>query len=169
MTTIAEINDMIQDAEVRLIGANGEQIGVVDLGTAKALAMENGVDLIKIVPNAKPPVCKLKSYDKYVYELKKKEKENRKNQKSLELKEIKFGPNIEQHDFMIKQNHAREFIIKGHKVRISLTCKGREAAYITNYISLVETFVNGLIDVAKLDKSVKVEGRNITATLTRIA
>ena len=122
------INEQIRDREVRLIGPDGEQIGVVSSREAQKIADEAGLDLVKIAPNAKPPVCKVIDYGKYRYDLARKEKDAKKKQKTVELKEIRLSPNIDTNDLNTKMNAAKKFLAKGNKVKITLRFRGREMA-----------------------------------------
>lgn len=124
------INEQIRDREVRLIGPDGEQIGVVSSREAQKIADEAGLDLVKIAPNAKPPVCKVIDYGKYRYDLARKEKDAKKKQKTVELKEIRLSPNIDTNDLNTKMNAAKKFLAKGNKVKITLRFRGREMAQI---------------------------------------
>ena len=130
--TISElmINEQIRDREVRLIGADGEQLGIVSSREAQKIADEAGLDLVKIAPNAKPPVCKVIDYGKYRYEQARKEKDAKKKQKTVELKEIRLSPNIEANDLNTKMNAAKKFLAKGNKVKITLRFRGREMAHM---------------------------------------
>ena len=120
------INEQIRDREVRLIGPDGEQIGVVSSREAQKIADEAGLDLVKIAPNAKPPVCKVIDYGKYRYDLARKEKDAKKKQKTVELKEIRLSPNIDTNDLNTKMNAAKKFLAKGNKVKITLRFRGRD-------------------------------------------
>ena len=124
------INEQIRDKEVRLIGADGEQLGIMSAREAYKLAQEAELDLVKIAPGAKPPVCKIIDYGKYRYELARKEKEARKKQKTVELKEVRLSPNIDTNDLNTKMNAARKFISKGNKVKVTLRFRGREMAHV---------------------------------------
>ena len=123
------INEQIRDREVRLIGADGEQLGIMSARDAQKHAMEAGLDLVKIAPTAKPPVCKIIDYGKYKYELARKEKEAKKKQKTIEIKEVRLSPNIEENDLNTKVNNARKFLTKGNKVKVTLRFRGREGTY----------------------------------------
>lgn len=124
------INEQIKDKEIRLVGEDGEQLGIVSAKDALKLAKEANLDLVKIAPTAKPPVCKIIDYGKYRYELARKEKEAKKKQKVTEVKEIRLSPNIDDNDLATKANHARKFIEKGDKVKVALRFRGREMAHI---------------------------------------
>ena len=126
------INEQIRDREVRLIGPDGEQIGVVSSREAQKIADEAGLDLVKIAPNAKPPVCKVIDYGKYRYDLARKEKDAKKKQKTVELKEIRLSPNIDTNDLNTKMNAAKKFLAKGNKVKITLRFRGREMAHMNS-------------------------------------
>ncbi len=166
--TISElmINEQIRDREVRLIGADGEQLGIVSSREAQKVADEAGLDLVKIAPNAKPPVCKVIDYGKYRYEMARKEKDARKKQKTVELKEIRLSPNIEANDLNTKMNAARKFLTKGNKVKITLRFRGREMAHMNTSRHILDDFAENLSDVAIVEKAPKVEGRSISLVLT---
>ena len=166
-TTISElmINEQIRDKEVRLIGADGEQIGIVSSKEAQKIADEAGLDLVKIAPNAKPPVCKVIDYGKYRYELARKEKDAKKKQKTVELKEIRLSPHIEAIDVNTKMNAARKFISKGDKVKITLRFRGREMAHMNNSKHILDDIAENLADVAVVEKAPKIEGRSIGMVL----
>ena len=166
--TISElmINEQIRDREVRLIGADGEQLGIVSSREAQKIADEAGLDLVKIAPNAKPPVCKLVDYGKYKYELVRKEKEAKKKQRTIEVKEVRLSPNIDVNDLNTKCNAARKFIEKGDKVKVSLRFRGREMAHVDSSKHILEDFAEKLSDIAVVDKAPKLEGRSMTMFLT---
>ncbi len=159
------INEQIRDKEVRLIGADGEQIGIVSSKEAQKIADDAGLDLVKIAPNAKPPVCRVIDYGKYRYELARKEKDAKKKQKTVELKEIRLSPNIEANDLNTKMNAARKFISKGDKVKITLRFRGREMAHMNNSKHILDDFAENLADVAVVEKAPKIEGRSIGMVL----
>ncbi len=165
--TISElmINEQIRDREVRLIGANGEQLGVVPAKEAQKIADEAGLDLVKIAPNAQPPVCKIIDYGKYRYELARKEKDAKKKQKTIELKEIRLSPNIDTNDLNTKMNAARKFLTKGNKVKITLRFRGREMAHMNQSRHILDDIAEALSDVAIVEKAPKVEGRSIGMVL----
>lgn len=160
------INEQIRDREVRVIGENGEQLGVMPIREAMALAEEAGVDLIKIVPTAKPPVCKIADYGKYRYEQARREKEAKKKQKVIEIKEIRLSPNIDTNDLNTKIGAARKFLGKGDKVKVSLRFRGREMAHMNNSKHILDDFAESLSDIAVVEKPPKVEGRSMTMFLT---
>ncbi len=160
------INEQIRDREVRLIGADGEQMGIMSARDAQKHAMEAGLDLVKIAPTAKPPVCKIIDYGKYKYELARKEKEAKKKQKTIEIKEVRLSPNIEENDLNTKVNNARKFLTKGNKVKVTLRFRGREMAHMQSSKYILEKFAEILSDVAVVEKAPKVEGRSMTMFLT---
>ena len=160
------INEQIRDKEVRLIGEDGEQIGIMSSKEAYKLAMEAELDLVKISPNAKPPVCKIIDYGKYRYELARKEKEARKKQKIIDTKEVRLSPNIESNDLNTKINAARKFIEKGDKVKVTLRFRGREMAHMQNSKHILDDFAEALADVAMVEKAPKLEGRSMMMFLT---
>ena len=165
--TISElmINEQIRDKEVRLVGADGEQLGIVSSKEAQRIADEAGLDLVKIAPNAKPPVCKVIDYGKYRYEQARKEKDAKKKQKTVELKEIRLSPNIEANDLNTKVNAAKKFLAKGNKVKITLRFRGREMAHMNSSKHILDDFAESLADVAVVEKAPKVEGRSIGMVL----
>ena len=167
-TAISElmINEQIRDKEVRVIGEEGQQLGVMSPKDAMKLAREVEVDLVKVAPSAKPPVCKLVDYGKYKYELVRKEKEAKKKQRTIEVKEVRLSPNIDVNDLNTKCNSARKFIEKGNKVKVSLRFRGREMAHIDSSKHILEDFAEKLSDIAVVDKAPKLEGRSMTMFLT---
>ena len=160
------INEQIRDKEVRLIGPNGDQLGIMSVKEAMFKAQEAGLDLVKIAPNAKPPVCKIIDYGKYKYELARKEKEARKKQKTIEIKEVRLSPNIDVNDMNTKANAARKFISKGDRVKVTLRFRGREMAHMNASKHVLDDFAELLSDVATVEKAPKVEGRSMTMFLT---
>ncbi len=167
-TTISDlmINEQIRDREVRLIGVNGEQLGIMPTREAMKLAEEAELDLVKIAPTAKPPVCKIIDYGKYRYELARKEKEAKKKQKVVEVKEIRMSPNIESNDLQTKMNAAKKFLTKGNKVKVTLRFRGREMTHMQSSKHILDDFAKSLADVAVIEKAPKVEGRSISMVLT---
>ena len=160
------INEQIRDREVRLIGTDGEQLGIMSAREAMKLAQEAELDLVKIAPNAKPPVCKVIDYGKYRYDLARKEKDAKKKQKTVELKEIRLSPNIDTNDLNTKMNAAKKFLAKGNKVKITLRFRGREMAHMNSSKYILDEFAESLSDIATVDKAPKVEGRSMTMFLT---
>lgn len=161
------INEQIRDKEVRVIGENGEQLGIMSSRDAMHLAEEAGVDLVKIAPTAKPPVCKIVDYGKFKYEQTRKEKEAKKKQKVVEIKEIRLSPNIDTNDLNTKVNAARKFITKGDRVKITLRFRGREMAHMNTSKHILDDFAQALADVANVDRAPKVEGRTMTMFLAK--
>ncbi len=159
------INEQIRDREVRLIGVNGEQLGIMSAREAMKLAEEAELDLVKIAPTAKPPVCKIIDYGKYRYELARKEKEAKKKQKVVEVKEIRMSPNIESNDLNTKMNAAKKFLEKGNKVKVTLRFRGREMAHMQSSKHILDDFAESLADAAVIEKAPKVEGRSISMVL----
>ncbi len=160
------INEQIKDREVRVVGADGEQLGIMSSREALKLAQEAELDLVKIAPTAKPPVCKIIDYGKYRYEQIRKEKEAKKKQRIVEVKEIRLSPNIEENDLNTKVNAARKFIAKGNKVKITLRFRGREMAHMQKSKHILDDFAEQLSDIAAVEKAPKVEGRSISMVLT---
>ena len=159
------INEQIRDREIRLISESGEQLGIMSARDALKLAKEAELDLVKIAPQAKPPVCKIIDYGKYRYELARKEKEAKKKQKIVEVKEIRLSPNIDENDLNTKATNARKFLTKGNKVKITLRFRGREMAHMMANKYILEDFAKILEDVAVVDKPIKQEGRSLTLFL----
>ena len=160
------INEQIRDREIRLIGQNGEQLGIMSARDAYLKAQEAGLDLVKIAPTAKPPVCKIIDYGKYRYELARKEKEAKKKQRTVEVKEVRLSPNIETNDLNTKVNNAKKFISKGNKVKVTLRFRGREMAHVQQSKHILDDFAKQLEDVATVEKAAKLEGRNMSMVLT---
>lgn len=161
------INGQIRDREVRVIGTDGEQLGVMSARDAQKLADEAELDLIKIAPKAKPPVCKIMDYGKFRYEQQKREKEAKKKQHVVETKEIRLSPNVEMNDLKTKANNARKFITKGDKVKVTLRFRGREMAHISSGAHVLDDFAKMLEDIAQVSKAAKLEGRNMTMFLEK--
>ena len=159
------INEQIRDREVRVIGADGEQLGVMSASEAIRLAEEAELDLVKIAPNATPPVCKIVDYGKFKYEQIRKEKDAKKKQKVVEIKEIRISPNIDTNDLNTKMSAARKFLAKGNRVKVTLRFRGREMAHMQDSKYILDDFAAALSDVAVVDKAPKVEGRTMTITL----
>lgn len=161
------INEQIRDKEVRLIGTQGEQLGIMSSKDAMKLAKEAELDLVKIAPNAQPPVCKIIDYGKYRYELARKEKEAKKKQKTIDVKEVRLSPNIDTNDLNTKINQARKFLAKGDKVKVTLRFRGRELAHVNQSKVILDDFAKELEDVASIDKPAKFEGRSMIMFLTK--
>ena len=160
------INEQIRDKEVRLIGENGEQLGIMSARDAYKMALEAELDLVKIAPTAKPPVCKIIDYGKYRYELARKEKEAKRKQKVIEIKEVRLSPNIDTNDLNTKMGAARRFLEKGDKVKVTLRFRGREMAHMSKSKYILDDFEESLKDIAVIDKPSKVEGRSMIMFLT---
>ena len=159
------INEQIRDKEVRVIGENNEQLGVMPIEEARKLADDAGVDLVKIAPNAAPPVCRIIDYGKFRYEQSRKEKEARKKQKVIEIKEIRMSPNIDTNDLNTKIAAAKKFLSKGDRVKVTLRFRGREMAHMNNSRYILDDFAEAVSDIAVVEKAPKVEGRSLTMFL----
>ncbi len=160
------INEQIRDKEIRLIGESGEQLGIMSSREALKLAEEAGLDLGKIAPTAKPPVCKIVDYGKYRYELARKEKDAKRKQKVIEVKEIRMSPNIDTNDLNTKVGAARKFLEKGNRVKVTLRFRGREMAHMSTSKHILDDFAQMLSDIAVVEKMPKVEGRSMIMFLT---
>lgn len=156
------MNEDIQASKVRVIDSDGKQLGVFLIKDARRLASERGKDLVEIAPQAKPPVCKIIDFGKFRYELQKKEKIQKKNQVISVLKEIRFHPNTDVHDFDFKTRHAINFLEEGNKVKATVVFKGREMAYVEQGEDLLKRFLERVQDVAKVEVEPKMEGRNMS-------
>jgi len=163
------INGEIRAKEVKLIGENGEQLGVFSLFDARNMAEEKRLDLVLVAPQANPPVCKIMNYGKYKFEQAKKEKEAKKKQKLVEIKEIRITPNIEEHDFGFKAKNARKFIEDGNKLKITVRFKGREINNSKLGENVLNRFIENLSDIAIVDKAPKLEGKNMFIMLSKKA
>ena len=159
------INEQIRDREIRLIGEDGEQLGIMSARDAMKLAREANLDLVKIAPTAKPPVCKIIDYGKYRYEQARREKEARKKQKTIEVKEIRLSPNIDTNDLNTKVNQARKFVSGGNKVKVAVRFRGRELAHTAVGKTILEDFAQKLSDIAVIDKPAKLEGKSMVMIL----
>jgi len=155
------INEEIRDKEVRVIDADGSQLGVMSADKALALAEDKGYDLVKIAPNAEPPVCKIMDYGKYKFEQTKREKEAKKNQKVVEIKEIRLGLGIDTHDFETKGNHAKRFLSDGNKVKVSIRFRGREMGHPEIGYDTMTRFAEYCSELGNVEKPAKMEGRNM--------
>ena len=162
---VHELNEDILDKEVRLIGAEGQQLGIMSSQEALKIADEQGLDLVKISPQAVPPGCKIMNYGKFRFEQSKKEKEARKKQKVVEIKEIRLSPNIDSNDLNTKMNAAKKFLSKGDKVKITLRFRGREMAHMNASKHILDDFAASLGEIAVVEKAPKVEGRSISMVL----
>ena len=159
------INEQIRDREIRLIGEDGEQLGIMSAREAMKIAQEAELDLVKSAPAAKPPVCKIIDYGKYKYEQARKEKEAKKKQKTVEVKEVRLSPNIDTNDLNTKINNAKKFISKGNKVKVTLRFRGREMAHVQQSKHILDDFAETLADVAVVEKPAKMEGRAMSMVL----
>ena len=155
------INEEIRDKEVRLIGPDGEQLGIMPLASAQNMAMEKNLDLVKIAPQATPPVCKIMDYGKYKFEQAKREKEARKNQKVIEIKEVRLSLNIDTNDFNTKANRAIKFLESGDKVKVSLRFRGREMAHPELGTNIMKRFIDAVAAAGSVEKLPKMEGRSM--------
>lgn len=159
------MNEQIRAKEVRLIAADGEALGVVSLNEALSKAEESNMDLVLIAENAKPPVCRIMDYGKYVYEQQKKQKEAKKKQKKISLKEIRMSLSIESHDIEIKANRARKFLESGDKVKVTVRFRGREAELGHLGRKILADFFGKVEDICNIEKPAKQEGRNMLMIL----
>ncbi|WP_122642665.1 translation initiation factor IF-3 [Luxibacter massiliensis] len=160
------INEQIRDKEVRLVSEDGEQLGIMSSRDALRMAMDAELDLVKIAPMAKPPVCKIIDYGKFKYEQTRKEKEAKKKQKTVEVKEVRLSPNIDTNDLNTKVNNAKKFITKGNKVKVTLRFRGREMAHVQQSKHILDDFAALLADISVIEKPAKMEGRSMSMVLT---
>ena len=165
--TETPINEQIRDREVRLIGPDGEQIGIVPTEEARRMAREAELDLVLIAANAQPPVCRIIDYGKFKYERARKEKEAKKKQHVVEIKEIRMTPNIDQNDMNTKIAAARKFLERGDRVKVTLRFRGREMAHMNDHAHILTDFANALVDIAVVDKAPRVEGRSMSLFLVQ--
>lgn len=161
------INEQIRDREVRLIGEDGQLVGIMSSRDAYKMAQDAGLDLVKIAPKAQPPVCKIVDYGKYRYEQARKEKEAKKKQKTMEVKEVRLSPNIDANDLNTKINQARKFLEHGDKVKVTLRFRGRELAHVEQSKVILDNFAEKLAEIAVIDKTAKFEGRSMIMFLTQ--
>ena len=164
-----QINEMIRDSELRVISADGEQLGVMDSREAQRIANEKGLDLVKIAPTANPPVCKIMDYGKYKFDLAKREKENRKNQKVVNIKEVQLSPSIDTNDFNTKARQAMKFLKSGDKVRVRVRFRGRELSHSEIGKDLLDRFAETVKEFGTVEKAAKLEGRNMIMFLGPVA
>ncbi|MFL2805621.1 MAG: translation initiation factor IF-3 [Paracoccaceae bacterium] len=162
------VNETIDNEEIRLIGAEGENEGLVTSERALEMATDAGLDLVEISPNSSPPVCKIMDFGKYKYEQQKKEAEARKKQKTIEVKEIKFRPNTDTHDYEIKMRSVKKFLENGDKVKVTLRFRGREMAHVELGQNLLERVVEDISELGKVDEIPKVEGRQMVMVINPI-
>ena len=163
-----QINEQIRDREVRVISSTGEQLGIMSAKDALKKAEEKNLDLVKMAPTAKPPVCKIMDYGKYRFEQAKREKEARKNQKVVEIKEIRLSLNIDTHDFQTKVNHAEKFLKAGNKVKVSIRFRGREMAHPELGLTSMEKFAEACSEFSSIEKPAKLEGRQMLMFLAPV-
>ena len=161
-----QLNEDIRDSEVRLIGSGGEQLGIMSAAQAQKIADEQGLDLVKISPQSTPPVCKLMDYGKFRFEQGKREKEAKKNQHVVEIKEIRMSPGIDIGDFNTKLKNAQKFLADGNRVKVSVRFRGREMAHTDIGKDLLVRFAEQCAEVATLDKEPKLEGRSMSIFLS---
>jgi translation initiation factor IF-3 len=159
------INEEIRVKEVRLVSEDGEQLGIVPIGEALSMAEEKSVDLVEVAPSAKPPVCRLMNYGRFKFEQSKREKESRKKQKIISIKEVKMRPNIEEHDFQVKAKHARKFLTAGDKLKFTIMFRGRQITHPELGEKLCIQLAKELSDISAVEKNPKVEGRNMVMIL----
>ena len=156
-----QINEQIRDKELRVIDSDGTQLGIMPLRRAMELAEQKNLDLVKIAPQANPPVCKIIDYGKFRFEQAKREKEARKNQRVVEIKEVRLSLNIDTHDFETKRNHALRFISEGNKVKASFRLRGREMGHPELGLEIMRRFADAMSEVANVEKPAKLEGRTM--------
>ena len=160
------VNEEIRDREVRLIGEDGEQLGIMSAAAALNIAIEKDLDLVKIAPGSNPPVCKIMDYGKYRFEQSKREKEARKNQRVIEIKEIRMSPSIGENDFLVKLKNGQKFLTDGDRVKVTVRFRGREMAHTNIGEQLLRDFSAKCSELANLDKQPKLEGRNMSIFLS---
>ena len=156
-----QINEQIRDKELRVVDSDGTQLGIMPLRRAMEIAEQKNLDLVKIAPQANPPVCKIIDYGKFRFEQAKREKEARKNQRVVEIKEVRLSLNIDTHDFETKRNHALRFISEGNKVKVSIRFRGREMGHPELGLEIMRRFSDAMSEVANVEKPAKLEGRTM--------
>jgi translation initiation factor IF-3 len=161
-----QLNEEIRDKEIRVIGEDGAQLGIMSPATALELALDKDLDLVKISPNAVPPVCKIMDYGKFRFEQLKKEKEAKKNQHVVEIKEVRMSPGIDVNDFNVKVRNAQRFLADGNRVKVAVRFRGREMAHTDIGKRLLEKFAEDCAEVATMDKEPKLDGRHMTMFLS---
>ena len=164
-----QANEDIREKEVRVVNQEGEQLGVMSSADALKLAQSKGLDLVNIAPTAKPPVCKIMDFGKYRFELQKREKENKKNQKIINIKEVQLSPSIDTNDFNTKCRNAMKFLSKGDKVKVTVRFRGREVSHSEIGEALLKKFAESVSEVGNVDRPPKLEGRNMTMFLSPAA
>jgi translation initiation factor IF-3 len=160
------INEQIKVPEIRLIGADGQQVGVMPVREALARALEANLDLVEVAPQANPPVCRIMDYGKYKYQQSKKQQEARRRQTTIQVKEVKVRPKIEEHDMAFKLRNTRRFLGEGDKVKISVIFRGREIAHPDRGFRLLARMSEALADIATVEQHPKLEGRNLSMIVT---
>ncbi len=161
-----QLNEEIRDKEIRVIGADGAQLGIMSPADAQRLAYEKDLDLVKIAPNATPPVCKIMDYGKFRFEQMKKEKEAKKNQRVVEIKEVRMSPNIDTNDFNVKVKNAQKFLKEGNRVKVTVRFRGREMAHTSIGEVLLKQFGDACAEMATVEKNPKLDGRLMTMVLS---
>ena len=161
------INEEIRAREIRVVSADNEQLGIMSVRDALALAEEHQLDLVEVAPNGKPPVCRIMNYGKFRYEQQKREKEAKKKQKVVTLKEVKLRPHIEDHDFYVKMKNASKFLADGNKVKVTIMFRGRELSHPELGENVLTRFAGELNEQAVVEKPAKLEGRNMTMILAK--
>lgn len=161
-----QLNEEIRDKEIRVIGADGAQLGIMSSADAQRMAYEKDLDLVKIAPNATPPVCKIMDYGKFRFEQLKKEKEAKKNQRVVEIKEVRMSPNIDTNDFNVKLKNAQKFLKEGNRVKVTVRFRGREMAHTSIGEVLLKQFGEQCAEVAAVEKNPKLDGRHMTMFLS---
>ncbi|WP_236713033.1 translation initiation factor IF-3 [Neomoorella mulderi] len=159
------VNGEIRTREVRLVGVDGQQLGIMPTRDALRIAQEQGLDLVEVAPTARPPVCRIMDFGKYKYEQSKREREARKKQRIINIKEVKLRPNIEEHDFQVKARNAIRFLEDGDKVKVTIMFRGREIAHADLGMKLCQRLADQVADLASIEKPPKVEGRNMVMIL----
>ncbi|WP_331654416.1 translation initiation factor IF-3 [Aminipila sp.] len=162
----ARMNGEINDKEIRLIDADGAMLGIVSIEEALEKALESNLDLVEISPNAIPPVCKIVDYNKTMYEKAKKERQAKKSQKVVTLKEVRLSPKIEEHDLEVKSKNAYKFLLEGNKVKASIRFKGRQQKYATDGLDVFSRFADSVKEVGDIDKGAALEGRTMTMIIS---
>ncbi len=160
------LNEDIREPQIRLIGGDGEQLGIMSSAEALQIAQEQELDLVMISPQAKPPVCKIMDYGKYRFEQSKREKEAKKNQRVIEVKEIRMSPSIGENDFLVKLRNGQKFLAEGNRLKVTVRFRGREMAHTDLGKQLLERFAAECAEIAKVDKGAKLEGRLMTEFLS---
>lgn len=159
------INEQILSSEVRVISEKGEMLGILKINDALKKAFEQGMDLVEVSPNAKPPVCKIIDYGKYKYQLQKKQAEAKKKQKTFEVKEVKIRPGIEEHDYGVKLKSIQRFLSGGDKVKVTLRFRGREMIYHKQGLEVLKKLETAILSVAKIEQFPRLEGRQMTMVI----